>query len=229
MAAVRVAGGVMAGEADAVGGEVVQVASGVLAMGSVAAAASGRLGRVVCAGVVVEAGVVLVVWALAAVSAAGAACAAAVVAVWAEGEAAAAWVAVFGVVVAAGAVAVGAVLVASTAVAGAAWVAALAVWAVGTAVAWVGVTVAAWVAVVPVEAVAGPATEDKKLSLDILALVHGGQLSRAMARADAMALAAPVASTIAALRALHPPDDHALHPDSSPPPPICDYAPGGVS
>jgi len=69
------------------------------------------------------------------------------------------------------------------------------------------------------------ATDDKKLSLDILALVHGGQLSRAMARADAMALAAPVASTIAALRALHPPDDHALHPDSSPPPPICDYAP----
>ena len=68
-------------------------------------------------------------------------------------------------------------------------------------------------------------TDDKKLSLDILALVHGGQLSRAMARADAMALAAPVASTIAALRALHPPDDHALHPDSSPPPPICDYAP----
>jgi hypothetical protein len=40
-----------------------------------------------------------------------------------------------------------------------------------------------------------------------------------------MALAAPVASTIAALRALHPADDHALHPDSSPPPDTCDYAP----
>ena len=40
-----------------------------------------------------------------------------------------------------------------------------------------------------------------------------------------MALAEPVASTIAALRALHPPDDHALHPDSPTPPPLCDYAP----
>jgi hypothetical protein len=69
------------------------------------------------------------------------------------------------------------------------------------------------------------ATDDKKLSQDILALIHGGQLSRAMARADPMALAAPVASTIAALRALHPPDDHALHPESPAPPPICDYAP----
>ena len=52
--------------------------AGVLAVGSVAAAASGRLARVVGAGVVVAAGAVLAVGALAAVAAAGAACVVAV-------------------------------------------------------------------------------------------------------------------------------------------------------
>ena len=54
--------------------------------------------------------------------------------------------------------------------------------------------------------------DDDRLARDVLALVHAGELSRAMARADALALASPTASTIEALRALHPPDDHSLSP-----------------
>jgi hypothetical protein len=54
--------------------------------------------------------------------------------------------------------------------------------------------------------------DDDRLARDVLALVHAGQLSRGMARADALALASPTASTIEALRALHPPDDHSLSP-----------------
>jgi hypothetical protein len=54
--------------------------------------------------------------------------------------------------------------------------------------------------------------DDDRLARDVLALVHAGELSRAMARADALALASPTASTIEALRTLHPPDDHSLSP-----------------
>ena len=50
--------------------------------------------------------------------------------------------------------------------------------------------------------------DDERLARDVLALVHAGELGRAMARADALALASPTASTIEALRALHPSDDH---------------------
>jgi hypothetical protein len=46
-----------------------------------------------------------------------------------------------------------------------------------------------------------------------------------MARADALALAEPVASTIAALRALHPPDDHALGAAAHNLPPLQTLAP----
>ena len=46
-----------------------------------------------------------------------------------------------------------------------------------------------------------------------------------MARADALVLAEPVASTVAALRALHPPDDHALGPDGPDLPPLQQFAP----
>ena len=52
--------------------------------------------------------------------------------------------------------------------------------------------------------------DDERLARDVLALVRGGELSRAVARADAAELAEAVASTVEALASLHPPDDHLL-------------------
>ena len=54
--------------------------------------------------------------------------------------------------------------------------------------------------------------DDDRLTRDVLALIHAGELSRAVARSQAVELAQPVSSTLAARAALHPPDDHSLDP-----------------
>ena len=54
-------------------------------------------------------------------------------------------------------------------------------------------------------------SSDVRLTQDVLALVHEGELSRAVSRAQALDLAAPVATTIDALRAFTRPMTIAFH------------------